>query len=370
MDAQVSRALAVVEPEAESVQIAWVVAPDEEKRFAVWMDCQAKWLNALERRSGGINTRRAYARDVTDFFLCFQAENLMPWQVGRVHTARWVECMVGDGLSEATVNRKLAALSSLYEYASTEYSIMRAGEGEVALWQYVNPFRGRSLRFKAQPYGKAVYPSTAEVLEMLDGIDLTTVTGKRNLALLAGMFATTRRVTEWISIRWGDVHEGPDGMWFAYRYKGGETRRQAIPGAIWAFVRSYLEAAGRWGKLGAGDYLFVAHSDAAGRLPGLPDDYAAGSGHISASYVNALLKRYGERAGIDAGKLHAHAMRHAGARCRKEDGADVFELKDVLGHKSISTTQIYSDAVLENPTDARGEAIMGKAFAKQLRLLK
>jgi len=353
---------------AAGAELAWRIAPDEDKRLAIWLDCQRRWLNALERRSGGRNTRRAYERDVAQFFLAYQLEDLHPWQVSRVHVSGWVEALVEAGLAEATINRKLAALSSLYEYASTEYTLLNVGEGEVALWQWANPFRGKSLRYKTQPYGKAVYPSTDEFRRLLGGIDLTTVTGLRNCCILAGMFATTRRVTEWLSLRWSDIHDGPDGEWFTYRYKGGDTRRQAIPADIWRLIELYLAQSGR-DHMQPTDYLFIAHSAAAGRLPGIAEDYDPGEQHISASYVNQILKRYGAAADIAEERLHAHALRHAGARYRKEKGADVFELKDLLGHKSIATTQIYSDAVLESPTDARGDQIMADILPRQLKLL-
>ncbi len=354
----------------EPATLIWHVAPEQAERFALWLDCQTKWLNALEHRSGGINTRRAYQRDIISFFAAYQLEDLMPWQVSRVHVARWVETLATAGLAGATINRKLAALSSLYEYASAEYTILRDGS-EVGLWAYANPFRSKSLRSKTQPYGKAVYPSTAEVSALLNQIDLTTQTGWRNLAIIAGLFATTRRVNEWLNLRWGDIRESPDGngMWFTYRYKGGAPRRQAIPADIGKIIKKLVELDGRSGKLAAGDYLFIAYSAAARHLPGLPADYAPGAAHISASYVNILLKHYGAAAGIAATRLHAHALRHAGARYRKQKGAGIFELRDILGHKSINTTQIYSDVVLENPTDAQGDQIIGEILPKQMKFL-
>ena len=348
-----------------SALTVWHVSPEDEKQNAVWLDCLSKWLDALEARSHRGETRRAYQRDLGDFFLAWRERDLQFWQVSKVHVLGWVEQMRRRNLSDATINRRLAAMSSFYTFAAEEYTVL-GPQGERALWPHGNPFKGRSLRPKVTAYGRSTYLGADEVRAVLRAIDLNTLTGWRNMALLYGLFATTRRVNEWVNLRWGDVHDGAIAgeKWFTYRYKGGDRRRQVIPADLWSVITEYLRLSKR-GELAAGDPIFIAHSTAAERFahvtPGSDPDC------ISASYVNRLLKRYGQRSGIDPAKLHAHALRHAGARFRKAQGADIWHLKDILGHSSIAITQIYADEVLDEPAD-QFSALVGQVLPDQLRL--
>ena len=97
-------------------------------------------------------------------------------------------------------------------------------------------------------------------------------------------------MSEWINLRWGDVHEGPEGRWFEYRVKGGGVRRQVIPPGLWRVVQGYLERSGRW-RPGREACVFVAHSDAARRLGCVGEGYDPAERPLSARRVNALLKK-------------------------------------------------------------------------------
>jgi site-specific recombinase XerD len=349
------------------------VAPEDAEKWHLWLDCESRWLGSLERRSGRTNTRRAYHRDVLDFFGAYAYCRLLPWQVSAAHADGWVQQLYGQGLAETTVNRKVAALSSFYHYASTEY-ILGAAEHARALWPHPNPFASRSLRQKANRRSRAEFPSAVQIAALLGQIDITTVTGLRNLALISGMFATTRRVDEWRNLRWGDIHDGADGKWFEYRYKGGEIKQQVLPADIWGIIQLYLKHARRLETIQPDDYVFTSTSSAGTRIrtkngadqvrPG----YDPANQPVGASYINQLIKRYGAEAGIPAEKLHAHAMRHAGARARRKAGADVWDLQATLGHASIAITQRYTEDVLDEPEDAFADTVAA-VLPKQLKLL-
>ena len=386
-----SDAPVIVIPDERVEVVEWHIAPEEEARFAVWEDCKRMWLASVERDTATSNTRRAYERDYCQFFLAFQLENLMPWQVSRLtrpalgrshahsglHRALWQQI---DGYiyetrkySRATINRKVACMSSFYNFAAFEYTL-NGTSGERGLWQYANPFGSKLLRSDVKAYGRAVWPTTAEIMRLLDVIPTNTITGLRNAALLYGLFGTTRRVSEWIGLQWGDLFEGKDGWYFKYRYKGDaeKNNQQKIPNKVWTVLKQYLIESGRWGKLEADDYIFIAHSDAAANMKdedGTPliANYDPAHQPISASYVNAVLKRYGRLVGIADNRLHAHGLRHAGAEFRMECGADVTEVQKTCGHKNIATTQIYIQNALTKPADAIGDQFIGDVLPKQLR---
>jgi site-specific recombinase XerD len=328
-----------------------------------WQSCQRDWLLALERQSGAANTRNAYARDVRDFFAY---SSLDPWRVTPVHAERWTQHLHALGLAAATINRKIAALSSLYQYAATD-AVYPQFDGERApLWPHPNPFAARSLRARVSPYGRSAYPSYDQVINLLGQIDTATVSGLRNLAILGGLFCTTRRVNEWLGLRGRDIHPTLDGAghWFEYRCKGGAQKRQALPPAVWCAIEAYLRADQRW-PIPPDDFVFRPAIDIAARLK--QHSAPATSRPLSRSTVNRLIRRYGLAAGIAPERLHAHALRHAGARRREELGATDRDLQGVLGHENITTTRIYRENVLADPEDPLGSTI-GEVLPKSLKL--
>lgn len=377
---QQNREVIVIEPTVE-----FYVAPAGDQRLTTWQQCRDAWLNAIQRRArGSTNTRRAYEHDYNQFFAFYDLWigpagdiGLKPWQVGGAHVELWIESLHKAGLTESTINRKLAALSSFYNYASYKFTIPDADRSR-ALWTQPNPFRIPD-RVPVDAYGRSVYPSLDDVTAILrtiaNDVNLSPLQRHRDIALLGGLFFTTRRVSEWTALTWGAIHDTGEGVWFDYRYKGGKMKRQAIPALVWNWVRTYLTLDGRYGKQQPPDYIFLATTATANRFRTragvggqVRSGYDPARQPISNHRVNDLLKKYGRRAGIADDLLHAHGLRHAGARARLADGADLHELKDILGHGSIAITQIYTDRVLTTPTDANGDALANR-LAKQFKLL-
>jgi integrase/recombinase XerD len=301
-----------------------------------WQRCQAAWLCQIERKSGRDNTRRAYASDVMDFF---NSQPVAPWEITPTCVETWVQGLTARALAPATINRKLSALASLYRYAA---------EYDAQLWPSPNPFMARSLRnMRAQVL--VDFPTTAQIVALLAVIPTDTVTGLRNLALIAGLVATTRRISEWLNLRAGDIEHAGTYHAFTYRCKGGDPKRQQLSHDIWRIIDAYLNRAGRL-PLAPDAYLFVALSDAGERL------YPSQGGPLNAGYVTRLIKRYGQAVGIPDRCLYPHGLRHAGAQLRRENGADIIELQGVLAHDNPNTTIRYL-RTLDRPVDPQADTI-------------
>lgn len=367
MTAQTSTALVIVRPRLD--EMTWAVSPEEEQAVDVWVRCRDNWLKDIVARSKKGNTERAYRADWLEFFGHWRHINLMPWNVGRVHAQGWVQAMRDRGLADSTINRKVAALSSYYHYASDEFQIM-GPTGPKGLWAHPNPFGSKKLRTVVDPYSRALpSPTSEQVTELFKVIPTDTPQGLRDLSLIMGLFVTTRRVTEWTSIRWGDLSDADGGgKIMKYRYKGGKIKKQKIDQGLWRLIEEYLKASGRWPLQADDDPIFIALSDTGRRLECVRPDYDPTKQPISSRHVNGLLKSYGRKAGIPVECLHAHALRHAGARFRRKNGADVYDLKDLLGHSSIAITQIYTDNVLEQPEDDMAAMIVSQVMPKQLKM--
>jgi len=340
-----------------------LAAADSSTLWCAWDQAKEAWLDSKRRRSGGENTARAYSIAVRQFF---EFASVPPWQVSPAIAQAWAQHLY-KSLSPASVNLKLAALTSLYDFVQRKYITGSA----FALWpaDRANPFRVVE-RARVSPYGRACFPSTNELKTLLSIINMKSLTGKRDFALLYTFATTCRRFSEIINLRWGDLQEMDDGdRVFTYRYKGGEERRAVLNRRAFRAICEYLQAAGRLETIQAEDYIFTPlFPERTTRLH--PDRAIDPARPLSNSQVNAILKKYARRAGVDQRKAHVHALRHAGARLRVEQqkrsqgGVDYLKLMRLLGHSSLAVTQIYSQSVLENPVDPDGEAAAEELLPK------
>lgn len=293
------------------------LAAAEDPQAAPWAACVAAWAESL----GGL-TAVNYVGDVRQFVTW---AGVAPWQINATHARLWASAL-RDTHAPASLNRKMAALASLYRYAISQ-----------GLWTAPNPFDAPGLRMRVPVFGRSAFPTAEEAVQILARIPLDTARGWRDFAIFYGLVATARRISEWLYVRWGDLSEDSNGgVFFTYRAKGGRMRRQVIPDVLRLVIDRYLTEAQR--NPVATDFLFC------------PVD-GDGTTGLSTQYMGQLLRQYGELAGIDARKLHLHGLRHAAARWRKEHGATVFELQDILAHVLLQTTQIYTDNVLSEPVD-------------------
>jgi integrase/recombinase XerD len=296
-----------------------------------WREAFELWLGGLEADA----TRRSYT-DSWKEFLAFTQK--MPWKVGRSDVARWVQDIDQRGLADTTRNLKLAAISSFYIYACTEYTIVSEDGREVPL-QAFNPAGGKSLRAKVDPYGKVDPLKPIEVKALLAKIPRDTVQGLRDYALILAYLFTGRRNSEIRKLHWGDIKETEDGIWYTWSGKGKKDQRFELPGNVWEAIKGFLNKSGRLGSMAAGDFIFTALNANAERLPNVKTK--ASNQPISMREAGKLLKRYARLAGLDHEAIHVHSLRHTAARLRRLAGDDLEEVGAFLAHTNNATTQIY-----------------------------
>lgn len=146
-------------------------------------------------------------------------------------------------------------------------------------------------------------------------------TGVRNRALIAVMYGAGLRVSEALALKPSDVDVDAGSIRILHG-KGNKARFAGIDsGALvhlvrWVETRRALGLRGRW--------LFCT-------LKGGP---------VSTSYVRAMLRRVGARAGVEK-RTHAHGLRHSHAAELEAAGFTVSEVQQQLGHTSLATTATY-----------------------------
>lgn len=374
MDDQDMRALIQIEP----VTSMDVVIIDDSPLWVAWEAAIQAWLDAKRRKSGSENTSTTYSIALRQFEAWARERlgrpEMLMWPiVSSAMAQEWaVFLSKGRGLSDATVNLKLAVLASFYDFVRRRYIIPTPdGQGK-SLWpaDRANPFEAIE-RAKVTPFANAKFPSTTEMKAILDAIDTNNLSGKRDFALIYSFMVTCRRFSELISLKWGDLHELSTGDFvFSYRAKGGEIRRAVLPRGCYQVICEYLRADGRPpGEMQEGDHIFVPmYPERIQRLPGWEQPVNPNK-PISNSMANRILKKRARRVGVSENDAHIHGLRHGGARLRKEQmvkagGVDYEELMDVLGHGSMEMTVGYSRRVLSDPEDPGGKAAAEELMPK------
>jgi site-specific recombinase XerD len=277
---------------------------------AAWRKALALFDRDLAARAAAERTRRAYSNDVGQLAVWADGAGLKPSAVGHRELRRFAAHLSDGGASAAGVARKLAAIRSFYE------ALLRAGKvGANPAELVATPKRGKKL---------PRVMTRDEVKTMLERIPARTSLELRDRAMLELAYSCGLRAEELISL---DV-DSPDfdGERMRVEGKGGKTRFVPIGEPAQAALRRYLER-GRGALLGmrAEEALLVSKS---GR-------------RLHPSDVRRRLELWVREAAI-AGGVSPHTLRHSFATHLLEGGADLRAIQELLGHSSLSTTQVYT----------------------------
>ena len=214
------------------------------------------------------------------------------------------------GLAATTIARRIAAVRGFHRFLVAE------GLSDVDPTLLVeSPRRPRSLP-------KAL--TVDEVLRLLEAPDPTTAPGRRDRAVLEFMYATGARVAETVALDELDI-DLEDGT-ALLTGKGDKQRLVPVGHAARDAIRAWLPDRAKIRKPGASGAVFLS-------LRGR---------RLSRQAVWNLVRAHGARAGLKPAAVSPHVLRHSAATHMVEGGADLRTVQEILGHASISTTQIYT----------------------------
>ncbi|HQF64072.1 MAG TPA: tyrosine-type recombinase/integrase [Anaerolineaceae bacterium] len=323
-------------------------------------DMMMEWGKAFELWRGSLksdNTRRAYQ---TAWDSLQNTVGKYVWSINSSDVFMWVEMMRRAGLSQATINQRVAGVSAFYWYIVKDYRITKPDGSETAL-RTDNPAVSRNLREKVNPYGKAMHLDVVACRALLGAIPRNTLQGLRDYALFLGYLYTGRRNSEWRTIQWGQFEKQGRKIFYVWSGKGKFNQKHELPATVWDAVLAWLHAAGR-DNPEPKEYIFTALSDRATRLPNVyAGAYDPAAQPLSMREVGSLLKRYARKAGLDPEGIHVHILRHTAAMLRKAAGDDVKKIQALLAHSSLAVTDIYLHQLEGNPDDswAKVDTLLG-----------
>jgi integrase/recombinase XerC/integrase/recombinase XerD len=267
----------------------------------------------LRRRDAAARTRRAYAIDAAQFAAWAGERALTPQQITPKELRRYVAALSERGVSPASSARKLAALRALLA-SLREHGLIEQNPADLVS----TPRRSSSL--------PRVLPAR-ELARLLDGIPADGPLQLRDRAIFELAYACGLRAEEIVSLTLAQVDH--DGEQLRVEGKGRKTRfvpagepALAALARYLARARPALLAAGKGGR--DEQVVFLSKN---GRPLGTGD-------------VRRRLRHWTRRLGTNS--LSPHALRHSFATHLLDGGADLRSIQEMLGHASISSTQIYT----------------------------
>jgi len=226
--------------------------------------------------------------------------------------------------SPATMARKIATMRSFYRWLERRGVIQG------------NPMALIRTPRQAKRLPKAI--GVQDVEKLLAAPDVQTLLGARDRAMLETLYSTGIRVSELVGMDVCDIDEV--GQALIVRGKGRRERIVPLGSHAMAALQHYLQMRRR-----------LNHE-----LPGEePVFINKGDGRISARSVRRKVTKYLKEAGLDP-EISPHTLRHSFATHLLDNGADLRSVQELLGHQSLSTTQVYTHLTTRRMQEAYSEA--------------
>ena len=267
-------------------------------------------------RGRSSNTLNAYATDLRRYvvWLDFRGQAIADVQPSDVEA--YVGHLRHENLSGATVKRMLVAVRGLHRFLAAEDENVGDPTAEVELAR--------------APKGLPKALSEAQIEKLLESVAPVTPVGRRDRAILELLYGTGIRIGELASS--GLSNLDLDSGLLRVRGKGDKERlvplgrlaTRALVDWLGPEGRVHLEPE-RWASRSDSDAIFLNRR----------------GGRLQRQGAWSVVRKAGDAIGL-GGELTPHVLRHSCATHMVDHGADIRTVQELLGHSSISTTQIYT----------------------------
>jgi integrase/recombinase XerD len=278
------------------------------------MEEMLAWLGVERGRSA--NTLAAYRRDLAAYSEFLTGRGLTPATVTESVVEDYLAFLRAAGRAPASVARALVSVRSLHRFLEDEGQVDTNPAGEVQ-------------RPKV-PSGLPKALSEAEVLALLGAVTGDDAVDRRDRAILEVLYGCGLRVSELVGLSLADLDLGA-GMLRAFG-KGSKERVVPVGRLACEALAAWLSPRGRdrlvpdrWARRGDAEAVFLNTR----------------GGRLSRQGAWGIVRRHGEAVGL-GDRLSPHVLRHSCATHMLDHGADIRVVQELLGHASISTTQVYT----------------------------
>jgi integrase/recombinase XerD len=289
----------------------------------------AQFLDALASEQGAsANTLAAYRHDLSDYEGHLSAQGTNALKAGAQHVQAYLSSRGADGLSAASLARRLSAVRQFHKHLYAE-----GHRRDDPTLPVEGPRRGRPL-----PRVLTVGEVDRLIRTAREGLDDAAerplrerLAAARTTCIIELIYGSGLRISEALALPKSAAHAKEALV--AVRGKGGKERLAPLSAPSRAAIAAYRallsEAAP---SMASSPWLFPADS---------------ASGHMTRQGFARDLKVVASAAGLSPAQVSPHVLRHAFASHLLQNGADLRVVQDLLGHADISTTQIYTHVLDE-----------------------
>lgn len=269
-----------------------------------------------EVRNLSPHTVRVYSNDLSAFLSWCQREDIDPLHIEHRELRSWLAELTEAGYAVTTINRHLSSVRALYRW------LARRGR--------VETYAAAVIAGRKQPRRLPTTMSNADVSALIDACEFD-ATGLRDAAFIELLYASGARISEIARLNVDDI----DMHQKSVRLFGKGSKERVVP-----LYDCALIAVDRYAQNARSELLSAAKKPT-------PALFLSTRGRRMST--DALRHRFSlllERAGLDP-SLSPHALRHTFATELLDGGADLRSVQELLGHASLSTTQIYTHVSVE-----------------------
>lgn len=259
------------------------------------------------------NSIEAYVHDIQSFanYLELVIDPTLPSQIGKKQISNFLEYVNNLGLAATSQARMLSGIKAFFNFLLMDEAIK------------VNP----ADLFESPKIGRKL-PDTLEYLEiekLFEAIDLSTAEGQRNRAILEVLYSCGLRVSELVNLKYSELYF--DEGFIQVHGKGNKSRLVPIGTDAQKFTLLYLQQIRSQitPQKEANDIVFLNRR----------------GGQLSREMIFIIIKNLATNIGLNK-TISPHTFRHSFATHLIEGGADLRAVQEMLGHESITTTEIYT----------------------------
>lgn len=276
----------------------WTIAREDYKEYLT-----------LERALAR-NSIEAYMRDFGRFALYFDDRAIDPLEVKMADVESFMASMFDTAAADTTRSRMLSSLRSFFGYLV-----------------HIDRLEASPVELLSSPIVRRALPDTIsyeEILRIFEAVDLSHPLGHRNRAILEVLYSCGIRVSELTGLRLSDLFLD-EGV-IRVRGKGNKERLTPISEAAVRFLKLYLvERRALNAKPEAAEIVFLNQN----------------GGQLTRVMIFYIVRDAATAAGITR-QIHPHTFRHSFASHLVNGGANILAVQKMLGHESVTTTEIYT----------------------------
>lgn len=293
------------------------------KKFLVYLKNEKRYPDT---------TINSYERDLNNYYGYIEAKKINYIEINKDQIREYLKYLDDLKLSKNSISRLLSTLRHFYSFLIINNKLTK---NQFKLIK--NPKKDKKLPNFLQ---------SDEFQKIIDSIDLTTPLGIRNRLIIELLYATGLRVSELTSIKLNDINKINKEI--RVNGKGSKERIVFFGDYALKFLELYLtESRGELLSKQKSDFLLINNK----------------GGNLTSRGIEKIIDDIVKKAALKH-NISPHVLRHTFATDLLNNGADLKSVQELLGHSSLSTTQIYTHI-----TNERLRSVYLKSFPRQTEIV-